>query len=187
MTHHTGPDRCSVNPRATPSYLVPLLTAVFTLVFTPLAVVTWRQARVDWLSVSTDGTVASVRLIRYDRPLPRANGPWHVVWEVEGDTAEAERVSVVAPGSYRREQDAEKASRDEVGRRVTVWHVPGEDSLGSLHPPDWRQGLFAAVWTTAMALVGWLGVAACVHFLWRKWGSSSAITEPGVAPDQRST
>ncbi|MCO6457250.1 MAG: hypothetical protein J5I93_18285 [Pirellulaceae bacterium] len=77
-------------------------------------------------------------------------------------------MSVTALGSYSRQVDAEEASRDDRGQRVSVWYVPRSGGPGSLSPPDWERNLFAAVWTTAMAAIGWLGAAALALRAWRK-------------------
>jgi hypothetical protein len=92
-----------------------------------------------------------------------------VIWEVQCASG---LVSVTALGSYRSQAEAMEASCDDVNRQVVVWHVPGDTSLGRFHPPPWDRGLFAAGWTTAMAAVGWLGVAAYMQLAWRRIGGS---------------
>lgn len=171
---NTDVDRRSASSKVAKTFVLPLLTAIFTVVFTPMAVLTWRQARYNWLIVSSAGIVTGTRLIRHPRPLPRARGPWHIIWEVDCGPARAEHVSVTAPSSYHGEDDARQASSGDVGRQVIVWHVPGDSRFGSLVPPEWDRGVIAAVWTTVMASIGWFGVVGYSHLAWRKIRCQSA-------------
>jgi hypothetical protein len=170
MGHSAAPGSLSNQPSSAPLAILLLLTAVFTLVFTPLAAFSCREAWLDWHAIPVDGVIVQVRTVRVDRPAPRARGPWLVVWEVECDPGGPGRVAVTAPGSYRTEADAEDGGRPDPGKRVTVWHVPGYDGRVRLDPPDWSRGQFAAGWTSAMAVVGWLGVASFVQLGWRRLG-----------------
>jgi hypothetical protein len=169
MRGRTVPSPPSESPRRPPLGVLALLTTVCVLVFTPMAVFSYRQAWDAWNAVRIDGVIADIRLVRVERPARRAAGPWRVVWEVERDGGGPDRVAVFARGSYTSEAKAREASLHDLGRSVTAWQVPGDDGPGSLDAPDLERGLFAAVWTTGMAAFGWLGVAAFVQLGRRRW------------------
>lgn len=169
-------DPSKANSQLQPRGVLASLTAICFLAFTPLAIYCWRQAWLDWHTVPAEGVVADIRIAFIKRPAPRAAGPWRVVWEVERGPEMPGRVSVYAVGSYSSEAGAREASRHDRGRRVTVWQVPWDEGMGELRPPDWTRGIIGAIWTTAMAAMGWLGVAAFIQLGWRKWRQGGSAT-----------
>ena len=75
---------------------------------------------------------------------------------------------------------AQEASRNDPGQRVSVWFVPESGHMGDLSPPDRWRNLFAAIWSTVMALIGWLGVIGYVQREWRKRTNHPPQTEPSA-------
>lgn len=169
----------SAHHRRIPKFVLPILTTILVLGFTPLMFFTCHQLVTDWRTVASEGVVVGIRTVKIDPPLPKARGPWHVIWEVECGEGGAERISVTAPGSYVTEGDAREAARNDTGRRATVWYVPGSGNPGDLSPPDVWRNRFAAFWSTALAAVGWIGVVGYVQLAWRK--KSHRVSSPKLS------
>ncbi len=145
-----------------------LITALWTLVGTPLAVWTVRQARSDWHAVPVEAVIVKAEY-RHSPAGHRAKA-WRVRWDAQCDPGGLGRVSLDAPNGYVNEPAAAAAVRADKGRRVRIWHTPGEDGSIRGEPPAWEQSLPGAVGSCLMAAVGWLGVAAFAQLGWRRLG-----------------
>ena len=142
-----------------------LITAVFTLFGTPIAIWACRQAWSDWHAVTVDGFVIQSQCAEIKGS--RGAFDWRVVWDVQCDS-ELGHLSVRDPSPFRSEEDASVGAREAIGRRVTVWYTPGNGGVGNVYPPEWTRSLLEAILSLFAAAVGWLGVAAFVQLAWKR-------------------